>query len=840
MQMYMRLAILPKFALLLGLFPLLVGLPLRADDSWATAVDRISIADGFQVELLYTVPAAEQGTWVNMTPDPQGRLIVSDQNGSLYRVTPGSNAASTKVEKLEADIGEAHGLLCAFDSLYVMVNGKAAEGSGLYRIRDTNGDDQYDEVRLLRKISGEGEHGPHGIVLSPDGESIYVCAGNHTDLTHLDASRLPRNWQEDHLLPRMWDAGGHAIGQLAPGGWICKTDPEGKTFELVGSGFRNEFDLAFNADGELFTFDADMEWDIGSPWYRPTRICHVTSGSEFGWRSGTGKWPTYYPDSLPAVVDIGPGSPTGITFGTGARFPAKYQRALFACDWSYGLLYAVHLDPDGASYTGTFEQFATGSPLPLTDIVVNPTDGAMYFTIGGRNTQSGLYRVTYVGDESTSPASGADASRAADRQIRAGLESFHGSASADAIAVAWPQLSHPDRFIRYAARVAIEHQPVVQWQEKALAEQDPLALITAMVALARCGEPAVQGRIVEALGRVDWNEASVRDRLSLLRAYGLAFARMGEPDAATRSAVLERLDSHFPANSRALNHELAAVLIYLQAPQVAARTLELLLASQTQEDQVQYALVLCTLKSGWTLDERRAYFSWFKSTGSLRGGHSFPRFMLNIRDEAIAALDEQDKAALAQIINAPMEATDPNAAVAARPFVKKWEVADLLSASEGKGHSLARGREMFSAAACFKCHRFDGQGGIIGPDLTGVGKRFNNKYLLEALIEPSKVISDQYQASIFVQSDGQIVVGKIANMNNDLLNLITNMFEPGDYTNVVRGDIEEVHPSPVSMMPTGLLDTLNKDEILDLLAYLKSGGDPVDVHELPGERGSEE
>ena len=126
--------------------------------------------------------------------------------------------------------------------------------------------------------------------------------------------------------------------------------------------------------------------------------------SEFGWRNGAGKWPAYYPDSLPAVVDIGPGSPTGVCFGYGAKFPAKYQDAFFICDWSYGKLYAVHLTPEGAAYTGEAEEFVSGTPLPLTDVVIQPEDGAMYFAIGGRNTQSGLYRVTYTGSESTAPA----------------------------------------------------------------------------------------------------------------------------------------------------------------------------------------------------------------------------------------------------------------------------------------------------------------------------------------------------------------------------------------------------------------------------------------------------
>ena len=63
----------------------------------------------------------------------------------------------------------------------------------------------------------------------------------------------------------------------------------GKEFEIFASGFRNIYGGSLNKDGELFTYDADMEWDLGTPWYRPTRINHVVSGSEFGWRAGTGK-----------------------------------------------------------------------------------------------------------------------------------------------------------------------------------------------------------------------------------------------------------------------------------------------------------------------------------------------------------------------------------------------------------------------------------------------------------------------------------------------------------------------------------------------------------------------
>src|SRR5262249_44026206 len=147
-----------------------------------------------------------------------------------------------------------------------------------------------------------------------------------------------KNWLEDQLLPRMWDANGHAVGVLAPGGWVVKTDPDGKTWEVLTTGYRNAYDMAVNAEGELFVYDADMEWDMGMPWYRPTRVSHSPSGSELGWRSGSGKWPAYYPDSLPAMIDIGPGSPVGVTFGYEAKFPAKYQKALYILDWTFGTI----------------------------------------------------------------------------------------------------------------------------------------------------------------------------------------------------------------------------------------------------------------------------------------------------------------------------------------------------------------------------------------------------------------------------------------------------------------------------------------------------------------------
>ena len=112
--------------------------------------------------------------------------------------------------------------------------------------------------------------------LGPDGK-LYVIAGNFTEAAR--RTTIPtsphRNWAEDQLLPRNPDGGGHDPHIMAPGGWVARTDPDGKNWELLCAGFRNPYDIDFNTDGELFTYDSDMEWDTGTPWYRPTRVNHL-------------------------------------------------------------------------------------------------------------------------------------------------------------------------------------------------------------------------------------------------------------------------------------------------------------------------------------------------------------------------------------------------------------------------------------------------------------------------------------------------------------------------------------------------------------------------------------
>jgi putative heme-binding domain-containing protein len=797
----------------------------------ATPIELIKAKKDFKVELLYSVPKATQGSWVSMTVDDKGRLIASDQYGKLYRITPpaiGGKSEDTKVAELPIELGEAHGLLWAFDSLYVVVNeGRKYKPRGLWRVTSSQGNDVLDKKQFLRAIDGGGEHGAHAVILGPDGNSLYVLHGNHTKPVDIQHTTVPRIWGEDFLTPRLWDASGHAVGVMAPAGCIYKTDKDGRDWTLISVGYRNQYDAAFNKDGELFTYDSDMEWDINLPWYRPTRICHAVPGSEFGWRGGTGKMYEYHPDNLPPVVNVGPGSPTGMVFGYGAKFPVKYQEALYCCDWSYGKLYACHLSPDGASYKGELEEFLNGSPLPLTDLVVNPKDGALYFAIGGRTTMSGLYRVTYVGAESTDPPKPADPQPAPQRDARRKLETFYGKKDPQAAAAAWPHLSSEDRFLRYAARTVLEFQDTESWQDKALSEKNPIALTHAAIGLARAGDKSMQPKMLEALERVDWKGLTDLQKIDYLRAYQLAFIRAGKPSAEWKTRVGKRLDAWYPAGSRNVNAELCKLICYLEVPGGVAKTLAMIAKAPTQEEQIEYALSLRSVESGWTIKQREDYLNWFHRAASYRGGNSFHGFLRNIRTDAIKSFSDAEKTALATDIKNVPEPKSPKFAFKERPLVKKYTVDELVPVVERglTGRDFDKGRNLFGETRCFACHRFNNEGGGTGPDLTIVSGRFGVRDLLESIIEPSKVVSDQYAAIVVTTTDGRQVSGRVVNLAGDGMMINTDMLDPNKIVNVNRNLIESIDPSKVSMMPESLIDGLQREEILDLVAYLYSRGD---------------
>ena len=815
----------------------------------------ISIREGFDAELLYEVPKS-QGSWVAMAFDPKGRLIVSDQDDKgVFRVTLAKDDKAIQVESLpgfpyepidwgKRKVGGALGFLYAFDSLYMSTM------KGLYRVRDTNGDDAFDEFTLLKRLNYGYEHSAHSLIPTADGKGLYLVSGNFTRVPEDATSVQPPVWKEDALLPSFPDPMGHAVGLGAPGGWVCSISPDGKEWKMIASGFRNSVDIALNREGELFTYDSDMEFDVGCPWYRPTRINHVTSGAEFGWRAGSGVWLDYYADSNGSVLDMGPGSPTAMSFGHHSNFPAEYQDKLFVCDWTFGTIFTVEMQESGSSYTGKKSEFLHGSPLNIAAMRFGP-DGAMYFVTGGRTTASKLYRIRYTGEKSAATVRSLVAN-SEQRTLRHSLEKLHARLGVDAVEKAWPYLAHADRNIRYAARIGIECQDLALWRDKVFVEQNPRAVIYASIALSRHGDASLAARMLDKLSSLSFAELEREDQLALLRAYALSFTRMGRPAQEQLAAVISQLDASYPAKDDAVNAELCRVMCYLDAPKVVRKTIELMkstradtvnydtemlgrheygsailkmMANTPNTRNIHYTYCLRRVRSGWSVEDRRYYFGWLNEALVKNGGKSFSGYIRAIRKDAIEQLNAEEAAEMKGLLD-EIAAVDLSKLPQAKGPAGMWTVDSAMKLFEGelRGRDYENGKKMFAAGMCIACHRVGGDGGNSGPDLGSLGNRFSVRDILVAICEPSASISEQYMASTVKLKGGDSITGRLIFRDEKEVGVATNPFDLSQITKTAAEKVESVDFSQVSIMPPGMIAGMNADELKDLMAYLIAGG----------------
>jgi putative heme-binding domain-containing protein len=155
-----------------------------------------------------------------------------------------------------------------------------------------------------------------------------------------------------------------------------------------------------------------------------------------------------------------------------------------------------------------------------------------------------------------------------------------------------------------------------------------------------------------------------------------------------------------------------------------------------------------------------------------------------------------------------------------KPGTSKWSIEDLLKEIKNDPGSADMGKFAFSKASCASCHRFGPDGETMGPDLTTIANRFSDREILESILYPSKVISDQYAAKSILTIDGHHYTGIVSVNRDKSLTVLTN---DAKKISVKADEIDQVSPSEVSAMPADTLNQLDKREIADLIAYLKSG-----------------
>lgn len=852
----------PAVTATVALLTLVAGVAPRAAFAQEAPPADWQVADGYRVEILHTVDATSQGSWVSLTPGPSTAdalvFFAGDQYGAIHRVRLDRESGELAIERVPADLGHAQGLLWFDEQLFVVVNHMPK--SGLYALDDGDGDGSLERVRQVLALDGEGEHGPHAVVVAPDGEDLLVVCGNHTKPpADLAASRAPRaSFVEGLLAPREWDPNGHARNVMAPGGYVIEVDPRSGASVLVACGLRNSYDLAVTPGGSVFTFDSDMEWDMGSPWYRPTRLVEIASGGDFGWRSGSGKWPVWREDMLPPVADVGPGSPTGVLTGVGAAFPADHQRSLYLLDWTFGTVFRAPLEMDGAGFTADLEPFFTGRALPLTDAVI-ADDGAMYLTTGGRRTRSQLVRVRYVGEAATDPVEWPAPNAALVR--RAELERAHLDPDAVGLDVLLEALGDADRRIRFAARVALEHRDPAEVAPRVAGLTSPLARALGWLAVLRSSEPsdtALVDAALEDLGRIDVNGlgGSALDesvRLAWLRAHQWAMIERAGVRDAWRERLLERLDPLYPATSDAANAELVHLLVHLGAPRVIERTLDLmevaplaasdgllehaernpqygdtiaaLVANPPPTQGLHFAFALREVEQGWSLESRERWFRWLQNARATSGGVSFGGFLDLAERRALASCDPVVRMQMQPWLKRP----DPGQVTQARAPQgpgRAWTVDDAEAALLGRvtRADYDRGAELF-AFACAACHRVGGTGGSVGPDLTSAAQTFTLRDLLAATIDPGAAISDQYRLHEFRFADGRTRLARhLGEAPDGHVEYLENLLDPDSVARVAPAELVSFEPSIHSPMPPQLVNGMSAAELRDLVAHIASAG----------------
>lgn len=741
--------------------------PWKAIEFGKNDLDRFQLPEGFSIQRIAEPELV--GSVVCITWGNRGRLLVSPEGGPILSVWDSEGDGTLDKRTVYTDkVTNCQGLCMVFDDLYAVGNGP--EGTGVYKLPDKNADDKADSLETITlHKGGMGEHGPHNVVFGPDGW-LYHNLGNHAWIQETPQPESPvgKLYEGNLLEPRFEDAGGHAAGIKVPAGTIWRFSPDGKKWWLETAGFRNEYDIAFNSAGDLFTFDSDMEWDVGQPWYRPVRINHCIPGADFGWRSGTANWPEYYFDSLPGTVNIGRGSPTGIVFYEHRQLPEKYRGALLACDWSMGRILAVFLQPSDSTYYGTFETLVAGNPLNVSDIEVD-RDGSIVFSTGGRGTQGGVYRVSYS-DPSRASSPSRDREGAADsvassdidalfaipqfssawaredalrikeklggrwastliekaktgtpyEQFRAltalsqlgpkpetrllvdlttdddapvrafaiwllgghqgkevasalskrleqadedrtvqrrACEAFVRSGiEAPAKHVVLNPLTSYDRWLRYAARLALERIPSDKWRDSILKSRLHCVTTHGLLALHRRGELQPKELFLKTAGGLWGGEGSrpedMLDSLRLLQLAALAGPEdeirklYGEELAIYRlglRGVFEtwRVDLvHLEKEKQKEFARLFAALNWTEVPDALSDAIH---RHSDQTIQMHFALCLAYVTTGWTAESRCRLLDWYETTRDWEGGNSLQGNIANIVGASIQRFPKEDR-----------------------------------------------------------------------------------------------------------------------------------------------------------------------------------------------------
>lgn len=553
-----------------------------------------------------------------LTFDPKGRVVAAGRGYiRVLHDDDGDGKADRAEEFSDSPKDGAMGLLWEGDSVYAVGDG------GIRRFRDADSDGKADGPSdLLWPCKTGGEHDAHALRRGPDGWLYFLC-GNTAGITSR-AATLPSSPVRDPIA-----------------GCVVRIRPDFQESEILAHGFRNPFGMDFDPAGQLFTCDSDNERCVSLPWYEPVRFYHVISGRFYGWRTPQigqfWRYPPYFPDVARPVCTLGRGSPTGVVCYRHTHFPAKYHGGFFVLDWTFGRVYFIKPQPDGASFTAEPEVFlqATGdNGFAPTAAVVDPRNGDLLIAIGGRGTRGAIYRIQYVGprerSDSANPPQTAVSERPRDlvdvamrgppadrlRALQA-LRQAKGSLPKDELKrVVLANAGHADRYVRQASADLVGDLPSAE--RSAWLAEAPTVLAKATLLLAPCLDDPQQ-RYEQAARLLVAPEADTATKLTCLRVMQEALGGLTAPQAAGTvwegysprrpQLVSPRWNwfADFPTGIEEVDREMARTLAMIQPqdPVLLDRLAGQLTDKSAPEDDVHYLIALSRMRGARSVEARQ-------------------------------------------------------------------------------------------------------------------------------------------------------------------------------------------------------------------------------------------
>lgn len=750
-------------------------------------------------------------------------LCLSTEDAGLLIVRDGDGDGVFEAAEPLAGPREVQGLSQVGEDLWAV--GRLGGQLGLYR-----GDLSGENWDLRLAFEGDDEHGPHAVVPAEDG-TLLVAVG--------DAA-----WAKKELLglwpepptpgpPPLPDPGGFGRNSRWPYGHVGRFDPKDDSWTLVVAGLRNTYDLV-EADGEWFTVDSDMEWDVGLPWYRGARVLPLVAGADYGSRPGSGT----FPGDGPEVMRLGRSSPTGVVRPP-ASWPERYRSTFLVGDWIQARVTAVHVREGEDGWLSASEPLLkSASAWNVTDLCV--LGDRLYVVSGGRGTRGDVYSMRWVGTEVHAPDIELEQHFPPDLRDL----SEH---SVDQLCAEWRELSNPVECIRYANEMRHRDEG---WSKTTL----KLASLALDEASTYVGGGNLQGYVRAMthawLDRIPLEQLERPDTLILAALFTRdedpvrwaapfqeAFDALDGPPVELVQARRALLQSLAGSNVKSLAPWLRE--LHASDPSLSAETLTLLASVAEEADFSRLAAGLshgrrdvrdACARGLLRLETRtsevttiRAALDAARQHGP-RGGHWAIKVLCHWTGRPATGLDwSADLEDWERWFR--LEYPDwipPDEGPAAGSTWDREQIATFLAASVARPGHAARGAEVFRRATCDRCHTLGTVGSGWAPDLWGVTERFDPRALLAALMNPSEEIADRYGTTVVTTWDGDRFDGRVVGEREDAIELL---LASGVRQRIPLETVASRGASRISAMPEGLLDELTLEEVKDLVAYLAVNGE---------------